>query len=149
MKIYLLRKFASQGVMMAYHGTCSSYYEIIKREGLKNPYLARTIDLAEYYAEQISSLENKYYDYGHPVVLEVIVRDTDKLRYDSRSMDEPVMISEDKRDSAWDEVALLHPEWVEDDMISIPISEWEVSWNVVGAVVYDGIIPPEDIRLVS
>ena len=143
MKIYRI----SQQVITAYHGTCSSYYNVIKEKGLIKPYLAKTYELARYYAEEIPYDRQISYDYGNPIVLKVIITDTNNLRYDSASMDEPIMASEDDRDSAWEQAEREHPEWVEDDMIMIPSTEWEISWHAVGAMKYDGTIPPEQISV--
>lgn len=143
MRIYRI----SQQVITAYHGTCSSYYDVIEEKGLIRPYLAKTYELARYYAEQIPYNRRIPYDYGDPIVLNVIITDTNNLRYDSASMDEPIMASEEDRDRAWEQAAIEHPEWVEDGMIIIPSTEWEVSWYAVGAVKYEGTIPPEQISV--
>ena len=135
----------------AYHGTCESYYrvQILEGDGLRNPYLAKDCDLAQYYAEQMSSMSSRgNYDYGQPVVLEVAIPDTNNLRYDANSMDEPVMANENDRDKAWDQAAQEHPEWVENDMIVIPETEWQISWNAVSAAKYKGIIPSEYVKRV-
>lgn len=147
MKIYRLSQ--TQSPLKMYHGTCEGYYRLILEEGLRNPYLAKEFDLAKYYAEQISSFKNPYFEYGDPIVLEVIIHDTNNLRYDGNSMDEPVMANEDERDQAWDQAALIHPEWVEDDIITVPDTEWEISWNGVGAVKYKGVIGSEYVMEVG
>jgi hypothetical protein len=143
MKIYRM----AQQVLTAYHGTCSSYYDVIEEKGLVKPYLAKTYELARYYAEEIPYNRRIAYDYGVPIVLKVIVTDLNNLIYDSASMDEPIMASEEDRDEAWDKAAIEHPEWVDNDMIIIPSTEWEISWNAVGAVRYMGTISPEQISV--
>ena len=139
----------SNGPIKAYHGTCESYYDLILEEGLRNPYLSKEFGLAKYYAEQITSLKNRYYKYGVPIILEVTIHDTNNLRYDKNSMNEPVMVNESERDEAWNQAALMHPEWVEDDIITVPDTEWEISWNGVGAAKYKGVIGSEDVMVVG
>ena len=148
MKIYRI----SQQVLTAYHGTCSRYYDIIKEKGLVNPFLAKTYDLAKYYSEKLSyqkiSYDNRVqYDFGSPIVLNVIVTDLNNLRYDPASMTSPVMANESDRDDAWDKAAIEHPEWHVDGVRRIPLTEWEISWDAVGAVRYMGTISPDQISV--
>jgi hypothetical protein len=136
----------SQSVITSYHGTCEGLYKIILEEdGLKNPYLARDINLAKYYAEEAST----NYRCGKPIVLEVKVIDINGLRYDKNSMDEPVMTNVGDRDSAWDKASIEHPEWVNGGIISIPEEEWEISWDAVGSARYKGVIPLDNIMVIG
>jgi hypothetical protein len=140
MKIYRI----SQNIVKAYHGTCEGLYKLIlEDDGLRNPYLARDIDIAQYYANEAST----NYRCGKPVILEVSIPDINNLRYDKNSMDEPVF-HEGNVQEAWDKAEQEHPEWVKDGIIYIPNSEWEISWNAVGAVLYNGVIPSEYTKVV-
>ncbi len=143
MKIYRI----SQQVITAYHGTCSSYYDIIKEKGLVKPFLAKTYELARYYSEQISYDNRIGYDFGSPIVLKVIVTDLNNLRYDWASMTSPVMANESGRDEAWEKAEIEHPEWHVNGVGRIPLTEWEISWNAVGAVRYMGTIYPDQISV--
>lgn len=120
------------------YGTCMDVWDKIKETGeLKNPYLASNINLARYYAEE-SSVELMG---GYPVVLKVVIPDVEKLRYDRNSMDEPVMVSEDSVSYILDKVSQSYPEWEDNGMISVSSYYWELSWNIVGSVRYEGSIP--------
>lgn len=141
MRIYRI----AQSLITAYHGTCEKYYTmILEGDGLVNPYLSKNIPLAKYYAEEASF----NYKGDKPIVLEIAVPDTNNLRYDGNSMDEPVMVSKMDRDEAWNKAAREHPEWVEDDIITIPETEWKISWDAVGAVQYNGTIPLDHIKII-
>jgi len=140
MKIYKI----STNIIKAYHGMCEKYYDIIEYSGLKNPYLARDIEIAEYYAEQTSEISR----YGKPIILEVDILDVNNLKYDRNSMEEPIMF-ENEANRAFEEVSKNHPEWIEDEYLIIPDTEWEISWNAVGAAKYHGTIPIENIRIVK
>lgn len=123
---------------VAYHGTCREIYrEVVETGGLRNVYLAKNPDLAKYYASEVDGELGG----GGPIVLEVIVPALNRLQYDANSMDEPVMASEDQVQEAWDKAAQVHPEWIKNDMVIIPSSEWEISWDAVGAAFYSGSIP--------
>jgi hypothetical protein len=140
MKIYR----RSQSIVKAYHGTCEGYYKLIlEDDGLRNPYLTRDIDIAKYYANEASI----NYKCGKPIILEVSIPNISNLRYDKNSMDEPIFY-EGNVQAAWDKAEQDHPEWVKDDIIYIPSSEWEISWNAVGAVLYNGVIPSEYTKVV-
>jgi hypothetical protein len=148
MKFYRI----AQQVITAYHGTCSRYYDIIKEKGLVSPYLANTYELAKYYSERLSyqkvSYDNKIeYDFGSPIVLKVIVTDLNHLRYDPASMTSPVMANKSDRDEAWEKAEIEHPEWNVNGVRRIPLTEWEISWNAVGAVRYMGTIYPDQISV--
>lgn len=124
-------------------------YTSIIKDGLEHPYLASNIGLARYYA--ILASENDGDQNSKPVILRIKKLDKSLLRLDNASMDEPVMADEEARDSAWNLAAKLHPEWYDKttDTVSIPETEWEWSWDAVGAAIYDGVIPFSDIEIVE
>jgi hypothetical protein len=161
MKIYRISQINIEDVPYHfYHGTSSLALQkgipdedgtlhSIKEEGLEYPYLASNSELAQYYAELMA--ENFG---GEPIILEILRLNPDLLCYDRSSMDEPVMADEDARDDAWNLIAQEHPEWYDqkDDTVSIPIDSkdaWKYSYNSVGAVKYDGIIPFSDLKLIT
>lgn len=131
------------GSLTAWHGTSDAYFDIIRESGgLNSPFLAATADLAEYYAEEAVEEHG-----GRPVVLEVSVRDTSRLRHDYAAMDELVTVGvdEDDRDAEWNRAEEEHPEWASNDIISIPSEAWEYSWRGAHSVWYDGLLPLSDI----
>jgi len=139
----LERRVRASGPLRAYHGTSDAYWPLIEESGgLDGPYLARTPELAQYYAEVVAEDDG-----GNPVVLEVVVRDTSKLRYDRAAMDEPVTVGvdEEDRDAERGRAEEEHPEWVHGGMISIPPEEWEYSWRGAHSARYDGLLPLSDI----
>ena len=130
----------SQSSIIAYHGTCEGLYNmILEDDGLKNPYLARDIDLAKYYAKEASV----NYRCGNPIVLEVMVPCTSNLRYDKYSMSDPVYANVSDVDKSLEQIAKSHPEWVEYGVLVIPESEWKISWDIAGAARYNGVITEE------
>ena len=142
MKIYRI----AQGLIKAYHGTCEKLYEmILEGDGLVDPYLTSNVNIAKYYAEEAAI----NYKYGKPIVLEVSVPSISNLRYDGNAMDEPIMASVIQRDRAWNKAAKDHPEWVEDDTISIPETEWKISWDAVYSARYEGVIPIGHIKKIG
>jgi hypothetical protein len=130
--------------LKAWHGTSATRSDSIRESGgLEDPYLAATEKLAEYYAEEVATSDG-----GEPIVLELIVRDTSKLRHDYAAMDEPVVVgelSEKDRDNEWERAEKEHPEWMRDDLIFIPQEEWEYSWRGAHSVKYEGLLPLHDI----
>ena len=65
-----------------YHGTSLTAYKGIQSEGLRNPYLTNSEELAEYYAECANG--------QHAVVLKVFVNNLENLKVDYSSLAEPV-----------------------------------------------------------
>ena len=118
-----------------YHGTCDNHLDKILKEGLINPYLTNSLDLARYYAE-ISSEENE----SNEAILEVTV-DTNLLRIDDNSMAEPVSFDdyttyelEEIVQDVYDDLAEKHPEWVTKyNTIIIPEHLYEVSLDTVAS----------------
>ena len=127
-----------------FHGTSSNRLPGIMRDGLKNPFLARTPELAQYYAEVAVDEEG-----GEPVVIQIRQIDQSSLRYDGAAMDEPVMASDERRDAAWNKATSEHPDWVKRGYISVPEKAWEVSWNGVDSARYKGVIPPSDLEIIG
>ena len=103
MKIYRI----AESSLIAYHGTCREIYrEILETGGLRNVYLAKDAELAAYYAVEV----NNELSGGGPILLKIIVPNTNNLRYDSNSMVEPVMVSEKGVQEAYDQAERSHPE---------------------------------------
>lgn len=138
------RKIYAQS-FVAYHGTSNQFLPTIRKNGLNYPYLAKTIQLAQYYAQEAVSDKN-----WKPVVLMVTVPDISKLRYDRKSMDEPVLSDDTQRNIEWNRAVKEHPEWYDksNNTVSIPSTAWEYSWKGVGVVMYQGIILPKNIRVI-
>ncbi len=109
----------------AYHGTSSNLLDDIRKNGLNNPYLAKTRELAQYYAKEAVDEHG-----GEPVVLRVSVPES-SLRYDRASMDEPVKADQQSRNAAWNKSASEHPEWEEAGRVYHG-RRLEYSWGVVG-----------------
>jgi hypothetical protein len=127
--------------LVTYHGTSSKKLNDIKKYGLDNPFLTSRKDIAGYYAyEAIEEFG------GNPIILEVYVENTDNLRYDSAAMDEPVMVDEDYVEEEINKIAEIHPEWVKNDIIIIPDTEWKYSWDIVHSVWHNGVISYENIH---
>lgn len=131
-----------------YHGTSSKHLDSILKNGLKTPYLTSSIDLANYYAE-IETEDTQY----NEIVLEVIV-DTEFLRIDENSMSEPVSYDEYDTEEVeemvqeeWDRLAKLHPEWVKDDVITIPLKYYEASLNTTSTCWFEGTVKAENIKV--
>lgn len=122
------------------HGTCSCRIGKIRQEGLKPPaYLTDDEDIALYYAECASD-ECNCGDYGY-VVVEV---ETNKLRADYHSYEEPLSYFRDKytrSDSDWYEM-------VSSGEIPSPKNEldYQTSLDTVNSVVHTSLISPEQIR---
>ena len=121
-----------------YHGTSSFLLPKILGKGLSNPFLCDSPGKGSYYAQVASESVG-----GNPVVFRIPPNrvDASRLRYDKAAMDEPVMADDEARDDAWGLAAKEHPEWVDDGFIIIPPEAWEYSWDSVGSVRYDGVIP--------
>ena len=139
---------SNKAFILGYEGDVKNPQYSISKFGLEYPFLTSDIDMAKYYAELTSENDGDYRSY--PLVLKVKNLDESLLRLDKYSMDEPIMSSEEKRDREWDQAAKDHPEWydAENDLISIPEEEWGISYNAVGAVKYNGIIPFSDLEVV-
>ena len=131
--------------MKLLHGTSTARWEKIRREGLggrAGPYLTDNVDIAQYYAEEVASEDG-----SEPVVIEVIVRDLSKLRYDRAAMDEPVMVPMSEVCRVWRIAAKRHPEWVgPHGTISIPDRRYKISLKTVHSVRYEGVVPARDLR---
>ena len=129
--------------LRAWHGTSDAYLPLIREAGgLDSPFLAATPELAEYYADVVAEDDG-----GEPIVIEVTVRDTSKLRYDGAAMDELVTVGvgEGARDAEWGRAEAEHPEWVHGGMISIPPEEWGYSWRGAHSVWHDGLVSLADL----
>jgi hypothetical protein len=134
----------SSRTIKAFHGTCEKYYDMIEYSGLKDPYLCKYRTIAEYYAEEAST----NYRCGDPIILAVNIPDVNNLRYDRNSMEEPIMFESEAKQTM-ERVSQEHPEWVSNGFLFVPETEWEISWNAVGAVKYIGTIPIENIEVVQ
>lgn len=144
---------------IAYHGTSTNALSQIMQYGLNHPYLAKSIELAKYYAESAC-----YHGHGgpylsefmsvkkpdtQPVILQIDLTKLSRgLRYDPASMDEiiPIGCNEETRDEAWDTAAREHPEWMSGEYINVPPNAWWVSWHGANSVRFEGVIPPNRIR---
>lgn len=127
-----------------FHGTTSKRLPDIMRDGLRNPFLARTPELAQYYADGMVEEEG-----GEPVVIQIRQIDQASLRYDSAAMDEPVMVSDERRDAAWDQAGKKNPKWIKKGYIAVPETAWEVSWNGADSARYQGVIPSSDLEIIG
>lgn len=130
-----------------YHGTSSVHMDGIKAEGLKNPYLAASYSLAQYYAE-VTAEE----DGGEPVVL-VVNAPSSNLRMDYAAVAEPVGYDQFSIDDLKTRVErtfsfakLQHPGWVKDGVILIPSELYGFSLDTVGSCRFAGVIPVTGIR---
>lgn len=127
-----------------FHGTSSKYRESILTNGLREPYLTDSEELAYYYAETTCEEVG-----GEPLVLKVTVP-TDSLRYDRTAMDEPVVYdgyTEEellKRvEEMFDRMSEEHPEWVKGDLLYIEEEKaWKYSLEAVGSVRCAITVPP-------
>lgn len=124
-----------------YHGTAASRFDAIQREGLTNPYLTKSYEVAEYYGEAQAEEDGTEI----PIVLMVRVPDTANLRVDRPSFAEPLTFSMHDHD-IWSE-----DEWheaLESGALRSPADEndWEASLETVGSVRYAGRIGPENIH---
>lgn len=135
--------------MTLYHGTCDNCLDKIFTEGLIDPYLTNSLDLAKYYAE-VSSEENE----GNEVVLEVTV-DTNMLRIDDNSMCEPVSFDEYSTyeleeivQDKYNDLAKKHPELIsKHNTIIVPEHLYKVSLDTVASCWHKGIVLPKDILI--
>jgi hypothetical protein len=127
-----------------YHGTSSKNLNKIKQYGLKQPYLTPMYGLAEYYAgESCEELG------GQPIILKLRKIEYQYLLYDANAMDEPVMVDEAQRDDAWENAGKMHPDWVDQGLISVPMNAWEISLEGAKSVHYEKIVPWSDLEIVS
>jgi len=125
--------------LVAYHGTSDKNIQNIQNNGLNKPFLAKTYELAEYYAEEACDDIG-----GNPIIIELVVPDISKLRYDGAAMDEPVLVDENTVQKELDKAEEEHPEWVKGDVIIIPSDEWEYSWRGANSIWYDGYISSDN-----
>ena len=107
--------------MILYHLTSSKNMKNILKEGLKNPYLTDSLEIAEYYAEC------SCHELGGNIVILKVEFDEENLRYDGAAMDEPVKVGENKRNEQWRLAEEEHPEWVNNGYIVIPSNEYNYS----------------------
>lgn len=129
--------------MILYHGTSEKALEFILKEGLKNPYLTDSLELAAYYAREQSEA-----DQSAPLILLMDVEES-YLRYDRLAMDEPVKVSESLRDRIWEQIAQEHPQWVKQGSVEVPETAWQYSLQAVHSVKYAGVINPVKISVIS
>ena len=134
--------------MILFHGTSSAHLDGIFAIGLDNPFLTNDFGLASHYANCAAAEE------GDPVVLSVDVENTDKLRYDHASMDNPIGFRGLTSGQISDHVAsvrtimgMQHPDWLSDVSIYVPHDQWRVSLMGVGSVWYHGKILPRFITV--
>lgn len=132
-----------------YHGTSSERWGMIQEKGLDSPYLTSSVDLAKYYAE-VSSEE----DGSEPVVLIVVIC-VKSLRYDGNAMDEPVGFDgysisdlDQKVLEKYEELSQIHPEWIHNNFLVIPSTEYQISLEVVGSCRSDHHVFPSEIKVV-
>jgi hypothetical protein len=64
------------------------------------------LEIAEYYSQEVSAADS-----SDPVIFEVEIPE-DSLLNDSAAMDEPVLVSEERRNEAWKNISEKHPEWI-------------------------------------
>lgn len=120
-----------------FHGTSTAHLSRIRAGGLANPCLVDDVETAAYYAgaEVDEAL-------GDPIILRVRVPDTNLLRADFASFEEPLSFTLQRHKVAEDDwfEKLNDPNsgisWPADD------HDWQTSLRVVGAVRYAGILPP-------
>ena len=128
-----------------YHGTSSTFLPDIEGQGLRNPHLCDSLDKAEYYANEACAEFG-----GEAMIFEVEVFNQSNLRHDYCAMEEPVLASDVTRNQAWNKAAKQHPEWVKKTgksvIIDCPPEAWQVSWEGVGSVKYNGVIPFQNLH---
>lgn len=134
--------------MKLLHGTSTLHLESILATGLRLPWVTRSRELAQYFAEVEAEEKG-----GEPVILQVEC-DPGSLRHDEAQMDEPVGFEgrTSKQVAArvqreWNRLARLHPAWVSDDMISVPETEFEISLKMVGTAYSIADIAPQQIEV--
>ena len=137
--------------MKLYHGTSTKHLDDIMEKGLIEPFLTSEIELAEYYADcEVEEVG------GEPLVFEVTV-DEDVLRVDFNALDEPVSDGvyegcveelEELIQETYEELAELHPEWLDDGIIDIPNEEYQVSLDTVASWWAEETIPYERLSVI-
>jgi hypothetical protein len=115
------------------HGTTSALMDSIRRGGLREPCLASSWALAEYYAGTAVDEHG-----GRPVVLECLDIDESLLRLDRAAMDEPVGCDDGCVEKALRLAGRDHPELRGD--VPIPPGMWQASWAGVGSARYAGTV---------
>lgn len=133
-----------------YHGTSSCKLEAIHSEGLINPFLTSSLDLAMYYAETATDE-----DEGDYLILQVEVEEKN-LRYDGNAMDEPVSVGvisikelEALVRKKFNTLSLQHPEWIKDGYLIIPATEYKASLEVVASCWHEGVIKSNHFQVSS
>ena len=119
--------------MVFYHGTNSELLGNINQEGLFQPYLTDSMELAEYYAEATDGD-------GDPVILQVIVRNPGLLEPDRPSLAEPVGYGSILSEKIEEQLKKMR---------SRDLERWEKTLPITRTVRYNGIISPSDIRLID
>lgn len=122
--------------MKLYHGTSTKHLDDIMEKGLIEPFLTSEIELAEHYADcEVDEAG------GEPLIFEVCVNE-EVLRVDFNALDEPVTYGlyegcleelEELIQETYEELAELHPKWLDDGIIDIPNEEYQVSLDTVAS----------------
>jgi len=115
------------------HGTTTALMDSIRRDGLRDPYLASSRALAEYYAG--TAVDERG---GHPLVLECLDIEESLLRMDRPAMNEPVGCDDGCVEKVCELADRDHPELRGD--AAIPAGMWLVSWAGVGSAKYAGTV---------
>lgn len=116
--------------MILYHGTTSNNLESINQQGLINPCLTQSIQLAEQYAGLATDKLN-----GSPVVLRVKLRDFSMLRADCDAIENPLFHD----GHTTDHYKFLVESYLDkhDDIQDL---QWGVSLRLVNCCRYEGLL---------
>ena len=125
--------------LVLYHGTSLEFYNKIIKEGLNNPCLTSSKELAYYYAEVADGDDDK-------VVLEVCIKDTTKLKIDFPSVYEPGGFGrinsktlEDNVESMFNELKINNTTFTDYD--------YHISLDTVYTCKYDDVISPNNLKI--
>lgn len=139
---------SGQRIIKLFHGTSDVHLPSIMGTSLQRPCLTRALALGEYYASEAVDEHG-----GSPVIL-AVEADEASLRYDGAAMDEPVGFDgwtssdlEKRVQRVWNYYARRRPEWVMNDIVVIPATEYRISLGTVGSCRYAGQLPAERVSL--
>ena len=123
------------------HGTCTVHLPLIQQRGLEYPYLTNNPQVAKYYAESAADEDG-----GSPIIIRVQISNTNELRADFPSFEEPLSFVYKKYandEKEWYKALSSGKSisWPKDD------ADWQTSLRVVGSVIYNGTIEPGNIQL--
>lgn len=136
-------------VTYLYHGTSDIHLDSIQTKGLKDPYLTSDYEKAGYYATEAAEELG-----GEPIVLKVVVPNTNNLIVDYNELDEPVNINETdaemkkKIQAAYKIYRKENPTSYDKKFgtISVNKKDYWVSLLTTNTVKYEGVIPFDNVK---